>query len=376
MPRLRSLSSTLGFRRSTVADQAAAALRTAIERGQLANPLPGELALARRLGVSRPSVHAALAQLEHAGLVEIRMGRRTRILARGTARSARPARPTLAVISVGPGELQSMTQAPVMLHLHAEAASRGLEWDPVFDTRLAVPAAAPRLRQLVANRRDTCWVLHSCPAWLQHWFADAHVPTLVLGTCAPGVTLPSVDLDFRSVGWHAAGMLARHGHRAVTLVLPAAPQPGDLACREGFLEYFARLRRPDTRVNELAVSAPLQRAITRLRYTLTGPQRATAVFVMREASAVAAYTQVLELGLRVPRDVSVISRDTHPLIDAALPQLTRYGTSPLKQATLAIRAAQAVLAGTAGRPRPRLVAPQYIAGATLGPVPAATCQKN
>jgi DNA-binding LacI/PurR family transcriptional regulator len=212
-------------------------------------------------------------------------------------------------------------------------------------------------------------VLHSCPAWLQQWFAAARVPTLVLGTCAPGVTLPSVDLDFRSVGWHAAGMLARHGHRAVTLVLPAAPQPGDLACRDGFLEYFARLRRPGTRVNELAVATPVPRAITRLRYTLTGPQRATAVFVMREASAVAAFTQILALGLAIPREVSVISRDTHPLIDAALPQLTRYGTSPLRQATLAIRAAQAILTGRAGRLRPRLVAPQFFAGATLGPAP-------
>jgi hypothetical protein len=369
MPPARAVPSTLGFRRSTVADQAAVALRRAIEQGQLANALPGEITLARRLGVSRPSVHAALEQLAHAGLVEIRVGRRTRILSRSAMRSGRPARPTLAVISVGPGELESITQAPVMLHLRAEAASRGLEWDPVFEAKLAGPGAAPRLRQLVAGRRETCWVLHSCPAWLQHWFATARLPTLVLGTCAPGVALPSVDLDFRSVGWHAAGMLARHGHRAVALVLPAAPQPGDVACREGFQAYFARLRRADTRISELAVTAPVPRAITRLRYALTGPQRATAVFVMREASALAAYTQVLELGLAVPRDVSVVSRDTHPLIDAALPQLTRYGTSPLKQATLAIRAAQAVLAGTAGRPRPRLVAPQYIAGATLGPAP-------
>ena len=34
----------------------------------------------------------------------------------------------------------------------------------------------------------------------------------------------------------------------------------DLACREGFLDYFARLRRPDTRVSELAVAAPVPRS--------------------------------------------------------------------------------------------------------------------
>jgi DNA-binding LacI/PurR family transcriptional regulator len=86
---------------------------------------------------------------------------------------------------------------------------------------------------------------------------------------------------------------------------------------------------------------------------------------------VAAYTQVLALGFAVPRDISVISRDTHPLINAALPQLTRYSASPLKHATIAVRAAQAILAGSAGRPRPRLVSPQFVAGTTLGPAPLA-----
>ena len=362
-------TSTLGFRRTTVADQAAAALQTAIARGELANPLPGELTLARRLGVSRPSLHAALEQLEHLGLVEIRVGRRTRIVARGRSSRSRPVRRTLAILSVGPDEAQFMSQSPLILHLHAEAASRGLEWDPIFDPKLAMPAAAPRLQQLVSSRRDTCWVLHSCPAWLQRWFADARVPTLVLGSCAHGVTLPSVDLDFWSVGWHAAGMLARHGHRAVTLVLPAAPLPGDLACRAGFLDYFSRLRTPRIQVHELAVAGLVTRALARLRFALTGPKRSTAVFVMREASAVAAYTQVLALGLAVPRDVSVLSRDTHPLINAALPQLARYSASALKQATIAVRAAQAILAGNAGRPRPRLVIPQFVAGSTLGPAP-------
>ena len=371
MPRSARTTSTLGFRRSTVADQAAAALQAAIERGELANPLPGELTLARRLGVSRPSLHAALEQLERLGLVEIRVGRRTRIVARGRSRSSGPARRTLAILSVLPDDAQFMSQSPLILHLHAEAASRGLEWDPIFDGRLAVPAAAPRLQQLVSSRRDTCWVLHSCPAWLQRWFAEACVPTLVLGSCAQGVTLPSVDLDFWSVGWHAAGMLARHSHRAVTLVLPAAPLPGDLACREGFLDYFSRLRRPLTKVHELAVTGPAPRTLNRLRFALTGPQRSTAVFVMREATALAAYTQVLALGFAVPRDVSVISRDTHPLINAALPQLTRYSASPLKHATRAVRAAQAILAGSAGRPLPRLVSPQFVAGTTLGPAPLA-----
>lgn len=377
MPRSSAAApSPFAFRRSTVADQTAAALRAAIEGGQLPDPLPGEVALARRLGVSRPSVHAALEQLEQLGLVAIHVGRRTRIVARSPERSHRPAKRSLVVISVGADQARFLSQTPIMLHLQAEAVSRGFEWESMFDAKLATPSAGSRLRQLVASRSNTCWMLYSCPAWLHRWFADARVPTVILGSCADGVALPSVDLDFKSVGWHAAGMLTRHGHRRIVLLLPAAPMPGDLACRDGFRAYFARLQDPDARLSELAIPAAGLRQLTRLRYTFTGPQRATAVFVMREANAVAAYTQVLALGLAVPRDVSVISRDTHPLIDAALPHLTRYGSSPLRQATLAFRVAQSVLAGRAGRPRPRLATPQFIPGTTLGPAPAPTCQKN
>lgn len=359
----------LGFRRTTVADQAAAALRAAIASGQLADPLPGEIELARRLGVSRPSLHSALAQLARLGLLEIRKGRRTRLVCRGAMRERVPGKPTLAALAVGP-EAHFLAQAPVMLHLRAEAMSRGFEWDHLLDHRLASPAGAARLRQLIAARRETCWVLHSCPARVQRAFAESGVPALVLGSCAPEIALPSVDLDFRSVGWHAAGMLARHGHRRIVLVLPAHPLPGDSACREGFVAYFARQAYAGARLTELTLTLPAPRHLSRLRSALEGSRRATAVFAMREANAVAVHAHILALGLAVPGDVSVVSRDTHPLIDAALPHLTRYASSPPRQAALAVRVAQALLAGRDGPPRARRVTPQFLAGATLGPARA------
>lgn len=360
----------LGFQRTTVADQAAAALRAAIESGQLADPLPGEIELARRLGVSRPSLHAALAQLARHGLLEIRKGRRTRVVPRPTVRVRAPGKPTIAALAVGP-DAQFLAQTPVMLHLRAEAMSRGFEWEHILDRRLASPAGAARLRRLIAGRRETCWVLHSCPARVQRAFAEARVPALVLGSCAPGVALSSVDLDFRSVGWHAAGMLARQGHRRIVLVLPANPLPGDAACREGFVAYFARQNYTGARLTELTLHAPAPRHLARLRAALAGPHPATAVFAMREVNAVAVYTHILALGLAVPGDVSVVSRDTHPLIDAALPHLARYASSPPRQAALALRVAQALLAGRPGPVRARRVTPQFLAGATLGPARAA-----
>ena len=50
---------TLAFQPSRIADQAAEALPEGIHRGPWDKFLPGEFELARRLGISRTSVHAA-----------------------------------------------------------------------------------------------------------------------------------------------------------------------------------------------------------------------------------------------------------------------------------------------------------------------------
>ena len=55
------------FRRASVADQASAAMRSAIQHGALHDPLPGEHQLARQLGISRSSLRTAMAQLRAEG---------------------------------------------------------------------------------------------------------------------------------------------------------------------------------------------------------------------------------------------------------------------------------------------------------------------
>lgn len=67
------------FHRASVSNQAAAALRNSIPEGAWGELLPGEHELARRLGVSRPTVRAALAQLAQGGLITIKKGCRTQL---------------------------------------------------------------------------------------------------------------------------------------------------------------------------------------------------------------------------------------------------------------------------------------------------------
>jgi DNA-binding LacI/PurR family transcriptional regulator len=208
-------------------------------------------------------------------------------------------------------------------------------------------------------------LLFSTPEPVQRWFAREGLPAMVVGSSPAGLKLASVDVDFRAVGRHAAGVMLSRGHRELAIFMPEVAMPGDVACREGFRDYVAS-RRVD-RVNVIEMTAPTQSAQfrTRLDEWFRSRSRATAVFSMRPANTLAFYVHALEAGLRVPRDVSLVSRDTHPMLEAALPELARYGTSTLKLAARVVRLVSHLLAGRHVPSKPSLATPEFVSGKTL-----------
>lgn len=98
-----------------IAEQISEMVRT--EQLQPGERLPAELELARRLGVSRPSVREALIVLEMAGLVEVRTGSGAYL--REPSASAWP----IALLAVGPGPLEQFKARRLLEpELAAEAA--------------------------------------------------------------------------------------------------------------------------------------------------------------------------------------------------------------------------------------------------------------
>ena len=78
-----------------------------------------------------------------------------------------------------------------------------------------------------------------------------------------------------------------------------------------------------------------------------------------------------EAGLRVPRDLSIVARDSNPVVDAAVPGLACYNTSTTKLARRTVRLVSALLAGRRVPARPSLVMPAFVAGMTLNASPTA-----
>lgn len=353
-----------GFNRNTVVDQAAAALRSALLRGELRDPLPGGHQLAGQLGISRPSVSAALKRLAQDGLIAIAQGQRMRLLPR--QERGTPAPPAVCVLCPTGGASLYFAEHPLLLEMHAEFASRGVRWEAVLDARVSRERPEARLRQLVAARPQVCWILFSVPERVQQWFATLGLPVMVLGLSSPTLKLPSVDLNYDAVGWHAAGTLIREGHKHIALILPAEPLAGDGACRTGFFRY---LKQQAENVTVIEWNAPDQPDRCRAKFArlLAAEQRPTALFITRPALTIALIVQVFESGLRVPQDVSIISRDSHLLLETALPELTRYSSTAKTLALRAVKTAMKIIAGRKVPLKPGFVTPTFIRGATLGP---------
>jgi DNA-binding LacI/PurR family transcriptional regulator len=351
------------FHRTSLADQAAVALRESINHGGWGKFLPGEHELARRLSMSRPTVRAALAQLANDGIIKIKKGCRTQLVAtRQKVRTATP--PTVCLIVPSARESQFYNSHPLLMEMKAQFAVQGIGWEEIFDRRLSRRNPESRLHDIVRGRRHVCWLLISTSATIQQWFQQARVPTLILGSCHEGIVLPSIDVDYRAIGWHAAGCLAQSGHHQVALVTPQRPLAGDLACLHGISEYIQKLKKDITLVE---ITSGLNRAafLKTVDRFLKSNQPPTAIFCFHASDALKILIYLLRSGIKVPKNISLLCRDTRPTIDLAIPELTRYRSPVLKQAHHAVRLAQSLLGGHQVPTKPRLIMPAFVPGETL-----------
>lgn len=351
------------FHRASVSEQAAAALRESIVQGAWGKLLPGEHELARRLSVSRPTVRAALARLAEDGFITIKKGCRTRL--RPTRRkNLFKAPPTVCLVVPSSRETRGFSGHPVLMEMRARFAEQGVGWEEIFDRALAGRHPESRLASMVSGRRHVCWLLLGASATIQRWFAEARVPTLVLGSCHAGVELPSVDVNYYAIGWHAAGCLAKHGHRRVALVLPHQPLAGDLACLRGLSEYFHQQEKQNS-VVEIAAGPSRAGLLATLDHMLRSANAATAIFCVHVEHLLMVLVYLLRTGRRVPNEVSLICRETSVSVDLGLPEITRYQSPAAKQARLAVRIAQSMLSGHQVTTTPNLILPAFVPGETL-----------
>lgn len=355
--------------RLSLVAQTAGFLREEIQGGAWPRWLPGEHALCARLGVSRATLRAALAQLEREGLLKGGQGRR-----RETTRPRRRAGKAAAskvVALLSPVPLEAMQRFALYwtddLRGHLGEAGYTLEFQPTQLCRTAHPEHG--LAALALRIRPAGWVLYQSGAPLQEWFSRRGLPCVIAGSRHPEIQLPAVDLDYRAACRHAAGLFLARGHRCVAFLNPNQGLAGDQESEAGFREAF---RAPEAEGVEPIIAGhtgTVPSLCQRLEALLRRPRRPTALLVSKPHHFLTVASWLARRRVRVPEEVSLISRDHDAFLEHHLPSVAHYAANPDAMARRISRTVLELVAGGTVKPVSHRLMPEFVDGETLGPAP-------
>ena len=312
----------------TVANQIAAQLRAEIAKGTWRGWLPSERALCELVQASRNTVHIAIEQLKADGLVETTRGLGNRIVTvpKPTTESGH-ARTVGIVIPEPIGRLRPLIALWIDelkdLLIDEGCRLRVHEAQQYYQTN---PARA--LERLVDQNSHDAWVLTLSSEAMQRWFARRPISCLVAGSTYAGVALPSYDLDYRAICRHAAGALLRAGHRRLGLLNRETRRAGDMDSEAGFVEGVRASPHDDATVEIAYHRDDLDSVTLALRRLLDRRHRPTALLVSNSYAYLSTASLLAQRGLRVPEDISLISRDDDPFLESLAPRPARYAVSP------------------------------------------------
>lgn len=348
--------------RTTLVMQVAEILRRGIEDGEWVTHLPAEVELSRQLQVSRATLRGALRLLTGESLLSSSQGRRRTIVK--PAKPRRSAKGPRRVVLLSTVPLEQMGSFRILLVdiLRGHLAKAGVELD--FHTHHAGIGRRPEktLRQLAAEKQAAAWVLFSTTAATQRWFMAQRLPCIIAGSRHAGVDLPMVEVDYRAIGQHAAWQFLSRNHRRLVLLTPKLRMAGDELTAAGFRAACAQVANAQERVIEHDGTPG---GVIRQLNSLLRQNPPTGLLVAAVPHALTVFTHLSKIGVRVPTDISLIVRDSDPLLEHVVPELTRYSMSASTFGAQLARSVVKLLREGPHAVKDRHLVPEFLAGETL-----------
>ena len=167
--------------------------------------------------------------------------------------------------------------------------------------------------------------------------------------------LPCVAVDFYQAGVLAAEHLLKLGHKALGAIVASGPMGNHRWRYQGFADTVAK------------AGLPLQAAQVRFGHDsiddgrnaahslLAAQPQLTGLFVSNDLPAFGVLQAAAELGMDVPRDLSVIGVTDIQLAHQMRPALSTVAVPTAEAATLAVEMIMAVIAAPAGQAAPMVV---------------------
>ena len=355
-------------RRHSLASQVVEILQEQITAGAWHEWLPSERELAEKLHVSRNTLRAAIAQLARSGIVRARHPVGTQIVRTGSAAFVKEQRThTIGLLSPDPIDLFRPNVALIVDELRGQLADIGLKLRAHHGQRYFSTGSGRALARLVTEHPYDCWILVLASEESKRWFHVSQVKCVVSGSCAPGVGLPFVDLDYRALCRHASGQMIRLGHRRLAYFAERSSRAGIVECRLGFLEGIA-LDRHGGATGEVVyhqnTTESMKKGLDRLFASTAAP---TAMLVTNPHHYLFAQTYLQNRGLNVPRDVSLVSADDDPFLAYVHPSPTRYEFNAHTFASRLFKLVMKVVDDDVIARKENRIMPDYLRGATLAP---------
>jgi DNA-binding LacI/PurR family transcriptional regulator/DNA-binding transcriptional ArsR family regulator len=346
-------------KRLSLVHQTADILTREVSKGTWEQWLPSERFLSQSLKISRPTLRNALKRLQAEGIVEAVQGVGNRIIAEKRDSARIQLIHKVHLLCPNPLDrirLQANLWTDELRNRLFQTGTRLLAHHGQQYLRSNPDAA---LEHLIARHPDGCWILaHSTPQ-IQAWFRAHHIPCLVAGYTHPGIDLPFVSIDMEVACRHAVGVFVDSGHHSIGFVHLKSERVRDLRSAVGF---EAGIRESDVAGKVVTHTDDVDSVRQAIHELLRIGSPTTAILTGTALSFATVATFLMQQGLRIPQDVSLISREHEPFLDALMPQPSCYFFDPLRYGGMVHAKVTDILEGTSNIPDEQHLVPEYRAG--------------
>ena len=310
----------MDYLRST-AELLAVQLRTAIERGELTNPLPNIREWSRKLGVGRVTLGLALRKLAAQKIVVVRPRLGAEICS-----------PRLR----SPGKLRGQVRLVRTLyygqaypHLSLEpnwylALSEQLQRHEIHLTLEKCSDARLRAISERGERPNEMFLLQSLHAEQQRRFTHWKHSILLAGYPAPGIKLRFLATDIPEIVRHATLMLIRHGFTKIGLMIGDTKSPGVHRTRAVFRATCAEWQRAPVRGEVIPVPLEIERMVLAIRRFVSRVVSRHGLIVVLPVSIPAILCGLWTRNIRVPEQVEIVAIESSPDMVRVCPSVSHY----------------------------------------------------
>ncbi len=354
----------MALTRQLLRNDVLSALKTHIGNGSWRKTLPSERQLTDQFQVSRGTLRYALKILQNDGIIQSIPGSGYVITKRIKSEPH-----SVEVISIG---ILIGTQ-------HGNQEARSLTWIPALQQRVAkrgwnlfvhegIPevSRSPEtgLRKLFKSTNHMCWLLVRCPKNIQQVFNKQGIPAIICGSPYSEITLPSIDLNYQAIGRHAAGLLAAKGHKRIGYVRNRAAFPGDQECLNSFKSTLQKcLSKPSLKI--IQHSSEFHDYGTILKQISSPTDPVTALFIDSPFQYLRVFTQALRAGIKIPDELSLISRHDIDFLHHLDPMPAFYEFNPKERAAKIHQILEERIQGDTLKNHQTLLIPEFTPGKSV-----------